>query len=232
MNASAYRSFMDIPFQKSDWKPESWADFKEYHFRSVGSEFASKKNGRGVMCESLLENAMACLLECDRQVTRYREQPIGPAWHDGLMERRGTPRDFWVETERGNVLVETKFTKDLADPQVSNDLRQMATYYGRHYGIRLIVRSEVTVFAQPRLENCRILQRYATFELGEIWLDLHDILEGYLSPMPVKDFAEKFEKGRRPDVIAALCRLALDGTVAFDMNKPIDKSALVYWVRQ
>ena len=184
------------------------------------------------MCESLLENAMACLLECDRQVIRYREQPIGPAWHDGVSERRESPRDFWVETERGNFLVETKFSKDLANPQVSADLRQMSVYYGRHYGIRLLVRSEVTVFTQPRLENCRILQRYATFELGEIWRDLRDVLDSYLSPMSVTDLAEKFEKGRRPDVIAALCRLALDGAVAFDMNRPIGQSALVSWVRQ
>lgn len=232
MNAPAYRSFMDQRFQKSDWKPDSWAEFKQHHFRSVGSQFASQKNGRGVMCESLLENAMACLLECDRQVIRYREQPIGPAWHDGLMTRRGSARDFWVETEQSNFLVETKYASDLADPQVSDDLRQMARYYGHHYGIQLIVRSEETIFAQPRLENCRILQRYAAFEPGQTGLDLTEMLGAYLSPMPVNELAERFEEARRPHVLAALCRMALDGAVAFDMSEPIDRSALVYWVRQ
>jgi len=50
--------------------------------------------------------------------------------------------------------------------------------------------------------------------------------------MRVSEFAHVVEPKLRPFVIAALCHLALSGTVWFDMNVPINSSALVYWSRQ
>lgn len=224
--------FTDLSFDPSDWKPKEWSVANPLHYRSVCSQFPSRKTGRGVMCESLLENAMACLLECDPQVTAYREQPIGPTWHDRVRWRKGTARDFWVESPLGNLLVETKYTKDLADPEMRARLHDMAVSY-RFRGIRMIVRTEKTICAQPRLENCRILQRYANFGFDHVaWQPLTGLLAQRRGPMRVSEFAHVVEPKLRPFVIAALCHLALSGTVWFDMNVPINSSALVYWSRQ
>lgn len=224
--------FTDSSFQQSSWKPKKWGVANPLHYRSVSSQFASQKTGRGVMCESILENAMACLLECDPEVTGYREQPIGPTWHDGLGWREGTARDFWVEKNNTNLLVETKYAKDLADPEIRDRLYKMAMSY-RSQGIRMVVRTETTVFAQPRLDNCRILQRYANFRFEyRHWQPLIELVSLHRGPMRVHEMAQKVEPRFRLFTIAALCHMSLRGSVWFDMTVPISSSALVYWSTQ
>jgi hypothetical protein len=174
---------------------------------------------------------MACLLECDAAVLEFCEQPIGPSWYDGDGWCLGTPRDFWAVTQHGSVLIETKYARDLADPDVRSRLKKMASSYRLTHGIRMLVFSEKTIFEEPRLENCRILLRYAAGEDRGLEVDLLDLLKGYLSPMPVMDFVLKFEPGRQDRVLGGLCRLALAGDVSFDITRPIDRHAMVYWKR-
>jgi hypothetical protein len=74
--------------------------------------------------------------------------------------------------------------------------------------------------------------RYAGGEDRGLEVDLRDLLNGHLSPMSVMDFIAKFEPGRRDRVLGGLCRLALAGDVSFDISKPVDRHAMVYWSRQ
>lgn len=218
--------FTDRTFKPFDWRPREWEQAARLHYLSVASHFPSDKNGRPMPCESTLEDDMACLLEIDDAVTAFREQPVGPDWHDGHGWREGTARDFWVETDAGNVLVEVKERKELADPDVRDRFRRMALSY-RLNGVRLVVRSETTIRAQPRLENCRILLRAAGSEDPRLEAAMRDALATLPETATVREFRSFL--GDEPATILGLSRLALAGEIAFDMNRPIDADAEVRW---
>ena len=122
--SGANSPFTDPTFRPSGWRPTVWREIPVTHWISVSSEFPSLKMDRRIGCESLLESDMACLLEVDSHVISYREQPVGPDWHDGYGWTAGTARDFWVVTTEGPYLLEVKSATELADPQAATTARQ------------------------------------------------------------------------------------------------------------
>lgn len=219
--------FTDTSFKPSDWRPEKWREADRLHYMSVSSHFPSVKMERSIGCESTIENDMACLLEVDAGVRAYREQPVGPNWHDGLGWKSGTARDFWVETAAGNVLIEVKEKKELDElPEVRERLRLMIrSYYAQ--GIRMIVRTEASIRAPNRLENCRILMR--AMGGGDPALDLavRDAMHALGSPATVDEI--RAAVGDEPGTLEAISRIVMAGDAAFDMDKPIDRFAEMTW---
>ena len=219
--------FTDVDFHPRDWRPTAWRDADRLHYLSVSSSFPSLKAAAGsAFCESTLESDMACLLDVDRTVRTFREQPVGPDWHDGYGWRNGTARDFWVETDLGNVLVEVKERSELADPNVRVRLERMALSY-RVQGISMVVRSEKTIRAEPRLENARILHGYAFGEARRLEADV--LLLATLRPGPMSVAEIRTEMGGDIETLGAICRLALRGELELDLSKPIRSSSLVNW---
>ncbi|WP_331302683.1 hypothetical protein [Methylobacterium oryzae] len=219
--------FTDVDFKPSDWRPTAWRKAEGMHYGSVTSSFPSRKANRGsIFCESTLESDMACLLEVDAAVRTLREQPIGPSWHDGEGWRAGAARDFWVETDAGNMLVEVKEAKELADPEVRWRLRRMALSY-RVQGISMVVRSERTIRAEPRLGNTRLLYGYAYSEARRLEADVRLLTSRRPGPMTVAEI--RSEMGGDVETLGVLCRLALSGAVELDMARPIGSATTVAW---
>jgi hypothetical protein len=219
--------FTDVAFRPSDWRPKAWRKAEGMHYGSVTSSFPSRKADRGsIFCESTLESDMACLLEVDAGVRHLREQPVGPAWHDGYGWHPGTARDFWVETDLGNVLVEVKEARELADPDVRHRLSRMALSY-RVQGICMVVRSERTIRRQPRLDNARILHGYAYGENRRLESDLRLMLTRRAAPMTIGEI--RSEMGGDPETLETLCRLALAGVIDLDLSCPLGAASLVSW---
>ncbi len=220
--------FTDTAFKPSEWKPLAWREANRLHYCSVSSSFPSRKAAAGsVFCESTLESDMACLLELDAAVRTYREQPFGPAWHDGDGWRQGTARDFWAETDLGGVLVEVKARKELADPEVRERLRRMALSY-RVQGISMVVRSELTIRVEPRLWNARTMHHYAYGEARRLEADIRLMASRRPPPMTVAQI--RAQMGEDPETLGVLCRLALDGVVHLDLSRRLGSATTVNWV--
>ena len=85
----------------------------------VRGKFPSRKNGRMVHHEGLLELDAIYLFEASPQIVRYREQPVTIKYPDGARLRRYTPDFELVLTTGEVVLIEVKPMRSLKDDEVT-----------------------------------------------------------------------------------------------------------------
>ncbi|WP_129159028.1 hypothetical protein [Bosea sp. Tri-44] len=71
--------------------------------------FPSRKNGRLIQYESLLEQRMIRLMEADKHIVEYTDQPKAKEWRDGSYRTRCSTFDFEYIADDGTVtIVEVK----------------------------------------------------------------------------------------------------------------------------
>lgn len=120
----------------------------------VRGKFPSRKNGRMVQHEGLLELDAIYLFETTYRVVRYREQPMTLHYPDGARLRRYTP-DFELVLNSGEVvLVEVKPTRSLRDPEVRHKLDCIAAHMQRTERTFVILNEE-HIRREPRLFSLR-----------------------------------------------------------------------------
>lgn len=119
----------------------------------------SRKNGRLVHHEGLLERDAITLFEAHHRIAQYREQPLTLQYPDGLRLRRYTP-DFEVVLDSGKaLLVEIKPVRSLQNPEVQHKLSCIAAHLERT-GQPFVVLDSAVIRHEPRLTNLRqILQQ-------------------------------------------------------------------------
>ena len=124
-------------------------------------KFPSRKNGRLVHCEGLLELDAAYLFEAHPRVARYREQPAPFLFPDGERVRRYTP-DFELTLDNGEAIwVEVKPTRSLADKEIRRKLRCLQDHMRRSER-RFLVLTDEELRAEPRQSNVRTIWRSST----------------------------------------------------------------------
>jgi len=124
------------------------------------SKFPSRKNGRLVHCEGILELDAAYLLELHPRVSRYREQPAAIMYPDGDRLRRYTP-DFEVDLASGaTVLVEVKPEASMLDAEVKDRLAKVGAHM-RRSGQSFVVLTDAELRREPRQSNARTISRKA-----------------------------------------------------------------------
>lgn len=97
----------------------------------VRGKFPSRKNGRMVHHEGLLELDAIYHFEASPQIIRYREQPVTIHYPDGTKLRRYTP-DFELVLATGKtVLIEVKPVRSLEDEAVQHKLTCITSYLNR-----------------------------------------------------------------------------------------------------
>lgn len=122
----------------------------------VRGKFPSRKNGRMVQHEGLLELDAVYLFETHPGIVAYREQPLTLRYPDGPRLRRYTP-DFELVLVNGEVvLVEIKPTRSLADAEVRHKLDCVEQHLRRE-GRQFVVLTDQHLRREPRLSNLREL---------------------------------------------------------------------------
>ncbi|MES2365948.1 MAG: TnsA endonuclease N-terminal domain-containing protein [Pseudomonadota bacterium] len=120
----------------------------------VRGKFPSRKNGRMVHHEGLLELEASYLFETSPLIVRYREQPPTIHYPDGARLRKYTP-DFELVLASGEVvLIEVKPVRSLQDEEVRHKLDRVAEHMqrsARHF----IILTDATIRQEPRLSNLR-----------------------------------------------------------------------------
>jgi len=125
------------------------------------SKFPSRKNGRLVHCEGMLELDAVHLFELHPRVARYREQPATVMFPDGGRLRRYTP-DFEVELVSGKtILVEVKPETSMLDAEVRHKLEMVGAHL-RRLDEAFVVLTDVELRRQPRQSNARSICRRAS----------------------------------------------------------------------
>ncbi|HCF6118221.1 TPA: TnsA endonuclease N-terminal domain-containing protein [Pseudomonas aeruginosa] len=96
--------------------------------RNFAHFFPSIKNGRSIGCESFLESEYCFLLEYDREVVCYHEQPHCFDWRDAEQKYRYTP-DFLVHRRDGSChLIEVKIDFDHLNETSRQKLASFSAY--------------------------------------------------------------------------------------------------------
>lgn len=119
-------------------------------------KFPSRKNGRMVHHEGLLELDAIYLLEASPHVAGYREQPTTITYPDGDRIRRYTP-DFEVTLSSGELIwVEIKPSIYLHQTETQHKLKQVSEHLKRR-GQFLLILTEEVLRKEPRQANVRTI---------------------------------------------------------------------------
>lgn len=126
----------------------------------VRGKFPSRKNGRLVHHEGLLELDAIYVFESSHRIVRYREQPTTLQYPDGARLRRYTP-DFELVLDTGEVvLVEVKPTRSLRDPEVRHKLCCVIEHF-RRSGQSFVILDDICIRDEPRLSGLRWIYHQA-----------------------------------------------------------------------
>jgi hypothetical protein len=120
----------------------------------VRGKFPSRKNGRMIHHEGLLELDAIYLFETSPLIVRFREQPITIQYPDGKRLRRYTP-DFELVLATGEVvLVEIKPARRLASTEIRRTFDCIEEHMQRT-SIRFATLTELVLREEPRLRNLK-----------------------------------------------------------------------------
>lgn len=121
-------------------------------------KFPSRKTGRMVHYEGLLERDAIYLFEASPLIESYSEQPTTIHFPDGKRLRRYTP-DFALDLKNGSqILVEVKPLHSLEQADVRHKLAQVRKYL-QQQGQTFLVLTDAEIRQQPRLDNLKWLYR-------------------------------------------------------------------------
>jgi hypothetical protein len=191
---------------------------------------ASRKNERMTGFESTLERDFLLLLDFDRSVARYEEQPVRIEYVDAEGRRAYTP-DVLVyyqdapaaSADTRPVLCEVKYRDDLFAnwKEYKPKIRAgRAHARGRGWRFRIITEREVRT---PYLDNARFLRAYRRIEADNDDMGLLlDTLRwmGEADPEGVLA-AIHHDRTRRAELLPTLWRLLADGHIAADLSQPL-----------
>jgi hypothetical protein len=120
----------------------------------IRGKFPSRKNGRMVHHEGLLELEAIYLFETSPRIVRYREQPLTIHYPDGAKLRRYTP-DFELELVTGKIVyIEVKPMSSLQHEKVRHKL-DCITEYMRRSETAFVILTDQIIRQEPRLANLR-----------------------------------------------------------------------------
>ncbi|MES2407955.1 MAG: TnsA endonuclease N-terminal domain-containing protein [Pseudomonadota bacterium] len=126
----------------------------------VRGKFPSRKNGRMVHHEGLLELDAIYLFEASPRVIRYREQPTTIQYPDGVKLRRYTP-DFELVLDGGDtVFIEVKPVRSLEGEGVRHKLQKVTSYLNRA-AKRFVILTGDTLRQEPSLSNLKWIYHQA-----------------------------------------------------------------------
>ncbi|PPK61829.1 TnsA endonuclease-like protein [Malaciobacter marinus] len=136
-------------------------------FRSVTGYFPSKKNGRSIFFESLLEKTLFLSLEFDNNVLNYLEQPIKLEYKLNNKKTTYHP-DCLVNYKKGkSKLIEVKYSSDLVDKKDELEIKfNEARKYAKENDLEFDTFDEL--YIEPKtLKNMEFLYSFAFYPKDE-----------------------------------------------------------------
>lgn len=131
--------------------------------KNIG-KFPSLKNKKIVWFESLLERDFIYLIEFDKQIIRYEEQPFKIKYKLNQKSHSYTP-DFLIERQNKKQIIEVK-------PQIKTEKEEFIVFSSSmkkllaSEGYEYLVVTDSTIRLQPKLSNIKLLWYYARIPIS------------------------------------------------------------------
>jgi len=192
--------------------------------RKVIGKFPSIKNGKMVWWESQLERDYFYLLEIDPDVISYQEQPLKIRYYLDGEPHRYTP-DIRVIRLNGKEIVEVKL-KEVAEKEEYVQLFKRVDPICRAKGYEFVVATEETIRIQPRLDNIKLIYKYAKATVtSEHQILLYSIFSGQES-LSLGEIINGFNARQiSQNVVYALI---YHGILSVDFTQPIGKTSAAW----
>ena len=176
-----------------------------------------------VMWESQLERDYIYFLEIDPDVVAYYEQPFTIAY-DSLDKRKKYTPDFLVERNNFRQIVEVKPESKINDFQIGQRFRQAASFCLTH-NLEFAIFTEKTIRVQPRLNNIKLLYKYARVAVP--W-QIYDDCLNYFNLVKSSTILEAETALRVKKITYSyLLKLLWSGFLLTDMMRSITSQSLV-----
>src|SRR5580693_2842840 len=197
--------------------------------------FAANKALGSSPFESFLERDFQTLISVDPRIKSYAVQPHELIYwapdQNGEMVKRGyTPDIVALDQDDRIMIMEVKASFFATHPKWVTREPYIRQAYERDHGVDFLIFTEEEIRAQPRLSNCQLIFSHrAPPNDDQAELTLRGIVGAAQSDIVLGQVcALAEEKGineRRS--FSALMRLAMKGTVGFDLSMPISTSTPV-----
>lgn len=179
-------------------------------------KFPSRKNGRMVHHEGMLELDAIYLFEVSPLIAAYAEQPRRYQYLDGDRLRKYTPDFELVLNDGSTVLVEVKARTSLQYDDIAHKLQCVRAHFERA-GEAFVILDDEVLRAEPRQSNARLLCRSSRSQPSPAdWVrSVHGRVK-HLFPMSYQAAHQVLaEHGCNPSI------LILHGLLGCDMGEPI-----------
>lgn len=188
-------------------------------------KFASVKTGRVAWYESLLEKDFMYLLDYNHDVSYWHEQPLRIRFTHGGKVHRYTP-DLEVHGSGKKQLIEVK-PKVQVDSGKWEVLFRAASSICEEEGYQFLVVTDEIIRVQPRLENVKLLWKYARTPV----LPQHQIICSQFFQsrkdelVTLGDLVQLFTRKQLPT--QTLYSLLFWGALDFDLMQPLDQCSQI-----
>lgn len=133
------------------------------NYRSITGYFPSLINNRSIAYESSLERDFFLLLEYDKDVLSYEEQPLVIPYHQGGIDRTYTPDCLIFYKEHLNkkpLIAEIKYTSELEEKKVELDEKfHLIEQHAAENDMTFRVLTEKDIRG-PYLDNLKFLNKF------------------------------------------------------------------------
>lgn len=197
--------------------------------KTVIGKFPSKVNGFPVQFESGLEDDFIALLEYDREVKKYFEQPVKIRYMDGAKKRTYTP-DFLVhykDDTNGNpkkpVLYEVKSRKHIKKNWRTLKLKFLAAMrYCDTQGWRFKIKTEKEIKSQYT-ENVKFLLRFMQNSPDSASVETIQLAMQELGECTATQLISHYSKDfmRQADLVPAMWFMVGNNEIKCDLTKKI-----------
>lgn len=191
--------------------------------RKVIGKFPSLKMNAVIWWESQLERDYIYLLEIDPEVLSYGEQPFTISYTDKGKPRRYTP-DFVVTRPKKTQVVEVKPSNQAQTEKNLNLFRKIAPICTAN-NQEFVVVTELRIRVQPRLNNIKLLYKYARVPLS--LSNYLDCLQYFHSTEPIRLLNAERDLKERGINRSLLLRLLWCGFLVTDLMQPLNAESLI-----
>ena len=189
--------------------------------------FPSRKNGRMMEFEGLLERDAMILFETSSKIVRYREQPIKIRYPDGNRLRLYTP-DFELVLCTGEIiLVEIKHHSSLKNDELRHKLDCISRYFlGLHQPFLTL--TDQAIRQQPRLANLYQVCK----DLPRIWPTEAALRSRYIQYQSLFPMSYKQANHTLSASQISLSSLIVSGLVTLDIQQPIETDTQIQIIKE
>lgn len=160
--------------------------------------FASYKNKSQIAFESVLERDFYMLLEFDKNVIKYEEQPLSINYEylDGN-KRRYTPDTLVTYKDKSKCLFEVKYQSELnSNPELEKKIDLLTDKLNNEYEMKFKLFTDENI-NKVYLENLKFLYKFAFTEKEKVIYEKINKLLNNIDKITIKDLLNNLEEDRK-----------------------------------